>query len=80
MDINLTIALITLLFAITGFVSYEYLLIRIWRSSDNETNSWFDDLFNYRKPESHGACYDKCMTELHWDPSQVATCAAGCKI
>jgi len=79
MDINFTIILAALLFAIGGFVSSEVLLITVWRSQEKR-RSGFDSLFSHRHPQSHGTCYDECMTVSHWDPRQVSMCSSTCKI
>ncbi len=80
MDINSIILFAFLLFAIAGFVSYEMLLITVWRTDDHDKSSLFDGLFDYKKPRSHGDCYDQCMTQLRWDPGKVGACASACKI
>lgn len=79
MDINIIIILAALLFAIGGFVSSEVLLYTLWRSEEKK-KSGFDPLSGRRLPESHGTCYDECMIESHWNPSQVSMCSSLCNV
>ncbi len=79
MDINFIIILAVLLFAIGGFATSEALLFTVWRSQEKKKSS-FDGLFSNRHSQSHGTCYDECMTESRWDPGQVSMCASMCKI
>ena len=62
MDINFIIILAVLLFAIGGFATSEALLFTVWRSQEKKKSS-FDSLFSNRHSQSHGTCYDECMTE-----------------
>jgi hypothetical protein len=80
--ISNTIAGISIiLLAVSGFISLATLMWTLWERTPRKTggNEWnFFKRGSHDHSLAHSDCYDECMTERHWEPTEVRQCVSAC--